>query len=79
MVRPQASDVRRKGRIGRLAPVDFRPAPLVQRSGDKKRRDGLKNDIKEKTVNFVSGFYLFYILIQSDVATYNLANDFPSL
>lgn len=64
VVRPQASDVRRKGRIGRLAPVDFRPAPLVQRSGDKKRRDGLKNDIKEKT---------------SDVATYNLANDFPSL
>lgn len=63
-VRSQASDVRRKGRAGRLAPVDFRPAPLVQRGSDRKRRDGFKNDLKQK---------------KSDDATYNLANDFPSL
>ena len=45
------ADVKRKGRAGRVAPVDFRPAPLVQRGGDRKgRRDnqGQKQQYERK-------------------------------
>jgi len=55
----------RQGRKARMAPVDFRPAPLVQRGGDRRgpRRDnrGDRNKQEKKT----SG--------------YDLASDFPSL
>jgi len=54
----------RQGRKARMAPVDFRPAPLVQRGGDRRpRRDnrGDRNKQEKKT----SG--------------YDLAQDFPSL
>lgn len=55
----------RQGRKARMEPVDFRPAPLVQRGGDRRgpRRDnrGDRNKQEKKT----SG--------------YDLSSDFPSL
>ena len=50
-VKATQADVKRKGRAGRVAPVDFRPAPLVQRGGDRKgRRDnqGQKQQYERK-------------------------------
>lgn len=70
-VKANQADVKRKGRAGRVAPVDFRPAPLVQRGGDRKqrgdRRDGNKYE-KRQQKNDAAG-----------AQSYNLADDFPSL
>ena len=58
-VKANQADVKRKGRAGRVAPVDFRPAPLVQRGGDRKqrgdRRDGNKYEKRQQKV------HLYYI------------------
>merc|ERR1711990_670453 len=70
-VKATQADVKRKGRAGRVAPVDFRPAPLVQRGGDRKgRRDnqGQKQQYERKQKNDAGSG-----------AAYNLADDFPSL
>ena len=44
-------EAKRKGRAGRMAPVDFRPAPLVApRGGGDRRRGGNRGDYKANKV-----------------------------
>lgn len=64
-------EAKRKGRAGRMAPVDFRPAPLVAPRGGGDRRGGNRynnnrGDYKQSKPT-------------ASAEGYNLENDFPSL
>ena len=63
-----------------MAPVDFRPAPLVQRGGDRRgpRRDNRGDRNKQEKVNFISQEHKIRIQFQK-TSGYDLASDFPSL
>jgi len=53
----------RAGRKARMEPVDFRPAPLVQRGGDRRQRRDNRGDRRQ----------------EKKTSGYDLAEDFPSL
>jgi len=66
-------EAKRKGRAGRMAPVDFRPAPLVAPRGGGDRRGG------ERKYNNNRGDGYKAKKQTASSEGYNLENDFPSL